>query len=132
MPPERIVGVWAWAVYEAGGEIPCIAIEPKQKKERKECKQVTLVKWLIAGELLDIQVVFLKKHSSRRYMALPNKRIWPLDLWKISFYYMDLGSLGSLGPVWHGSTPELQQLQQKFQPNTPAPKLLGAANSMEL
>ena len=37
-----------------------------------------------------------------------------------------------LGPVWHGSTLELQQLQQKFQPNTPAPKLLGAANSMEL
>jgi hypothetical protein len=35
------------------------------KKERKECKQVTLVKWLIAGELLDIYVVFLKKHSSR-------------------------------------------------------------------
>ena len=96
MPPERIVGVWAWAVYEARGEIPCIAIEPKQKKERKECKQVTLVKWLIAGELLDIHVVFLKKHSSRRYMALPNKRIWPLDLWKISFYYMDLGCLGSL------------------------------------
>jgi len=37
-----------------------------------------------------------------------------------------------LGPVWDGSTPQLQQLQQKIQPNTPTPKLHEAANSMEL
>ena len=71
-----------------------------EKKERKECKQVTLVKWLIAWDLLDTYVFFLKKHSSRSSMALPNTRIWPLDSWKISFYYMDLGSLGSLITLW--------------------------------
>ncbi|CAD6225664.1 unnamed protein product [Miscanthus lutarioriparius] len=37
-----------------------------------------------------------------------------------------------LGGVWHGSGAELQQLQPIFQPNTPTPKLHGAANSMEL
>ena len=41
-------------------------------------------------------------------------------------------TVSGLGPVWHGSGAELQQLQPIFQPNTRAPKLYGAANSTEL